>query len=461
MRWGVAHEGGMIPQRGAPLQQHVSCAPMKPAALVASIAGLLAGTGAQAQSAFEFSGSVRGRYEALSGQSRPGFKADDQLVSFRTILSAGYDSGVVRFGAELYDSRAYIGDSGSAISTNEVNALEPVQLYVGLDFEEVFGAGSSLGVQAGRQMMNIGSRRLVSNDDYRNTGTSHDGLRIDGRFAGGWDATVWYVQPVQRLPDDLDAVLDNHVRLDRSSRNVVLWGGIVTSPRRVAGAVDLAFVKFRERDASDRPTRERNLDTWALRWYRDAAPGHWDFEFEVMHQSGRARTGTAATASLRDVDAGFVHARIGYQWTLPWKPRLAVEFDRAGGRFDTLYGGRRFDFAPSGLYNQVGRANISSPGLRLELAPGTRADFMGTWRLLGLASATDAFSTTGVRDPSGLAGRSAGQQLDTRVRYWLVPQRLRLEVDGIFLIKGRFLEQAPNARPGDTRYYSLNLSWAF
>jgi hypothetical protein len=31
----------------------------------------------------------------------------------------------------------------------------------------------------------------------------------------------------------------------------------------------------------------------------------------------------------------------------------------------------------------------------------------------------------------------------------------------VFLIKGRFLEQAPNARPDDTRFYSLNLTWSF
>jgi hypothetical protein len=48
------------------------------------------------------------------------------------------------------------------------------------------------------------------------------------------------------------------------------------------------------------------------------------------------------------------------------------------------------------------------------------------------------------------------------VRYWLVPQVWRLEADAVLLMKGRFLEDAPNApATGDMHYLSLNLSAAF
>jgi hypothetical protein len=67
-----------------------------------------------------------------------------------------------------------------------------------------------------------------------------------------------------------------------------------------------------------------------------------------------------------------------------------------------------------------------------------------------------------VRDASGRSGDFAGHQLDTRVRYWLVPQVWRLEADAVLLMKGRFLEDAPNApATGDMHYLSLNLSAAF
>lgn len=84
---------------------------------------------------------------------------------------------------------------------------------------------------------------------------------------------------------------------------------------------------------------------------------------------------------------------------------------------------------------------------------------MLSYRLLWLAKATDSFSGTGVRDVSGRAGSFAGQQIDARVRAWIVPKRLRFEVDGIWLAKGRFLTGAPNApATGDGTYLSLNLT---
>jgi alginate export protein len=437
---------------------------------VLGLAAVLAAAPAQADSTFKYSGSVRARYESLSGQSRAGFKADDELISFRTILDAEYDTGLWRFGAELYDSRAYLADADSAISTGEVDALEPSQLYVALDLDEPFGKGSAFGAQAGRFQMNVGSRRLISADDYRNTTNSNTGVRVDGKLAQGWAGSAWYVLPHLRLPDDIGSLLDNQISLDRETGKAVLWGALATSPRKLAGgALEAMYLKFKESDSPTRPTRDRDLNNWSLRWYRDAAPGSWDYEFETIVQGGRARTGTGRTAPLRDVDANLWAARAGYSWQLPWKPRLAFEYNWVTGdtgpdkirRFDTLFGSRRNELAPSGLYNQIARANLDSSGFRLELTPSARSDFMATWKRLLLASRTDAFSGTGVRDASGNSGRYAGQQLDARARYWLIPKQLRFELDTVFLVKGRFLEQAPNARPGDTRFYSLNLTYSF
>ena len=67
-----------------------------------------------------------------------------------------------------------------------------------------------------------------------------------------------------------------------------------------------------------------------------------------------------------------------------------------------------------------------------------------------------------MRDPGGASGRFAGTQLEGRLRYWLVPGKLRAEANGVWLDKARFLRQAPNAPPtGDERYVSLNLTGQF
>lgn len=95
-------------------------------------------------------------------------------------------------------------------------------------------------------------------------------------------------------------------------------------------------------------------------------------------------------------------------------------------------------------------------GLRLEAAPSRRWDFMAHYSALWLASATDSFSTTGVRDATGRSGDFAGHQFDGRARYWIVPQSLRLEGNMAWLGRGRFLERAPNVpRGGDTLYGSM------
>ena len=166
----------------------------------------------------------------------------------------------------------------------------------------------------------------------------------------------------------------------------------------------------------------------------------------------------------------FIHAEIGHSWTLAWRPHLSLEFDYASGdgpgaryqRFDTLFGMRRADIAPSGIYGAIGRANLQALGLRLETTPTPRFDVFGSWRVLWAADDRDSFSTTGIRDANGAAGRFAGYQFDGRARYWIVPQKLRAEVNAVWLIRGDLLRDAPNASPhGDTHFLTAAITLSY
>ncbi|KQS57755.1 hypothetical protein ASG17_01870 [Brevundimonas sp. Leaf363] len=418
------------------------------------------------------SGSVRARYEAIDGQVRPGFEAESDLVNLRTTVFAEYDFGGLRVGGELYDSRAYGGDVRTPISTNEVNTAELVQAYVAADWSAPLGAGTRASVQAGRFLMNLGSRRLVAADDYRNTTNSYTGVRADLTARDGVKATAFYVLPQVRLPDGLPSVLDNRTRTDRESDDLVLFGGLVSKANAFAGmTVEGTYVRLEEQDAPGRPTRNRSLDTYGARLIRDPKPGALDGEVEVLRQTGSIRSGLGPSDRVLDVSAEFVHADVGYSFRSAWAPHVVAEFDYASGddgaasygRFDTLFGMRRADFAPAGLYNAVSRSNLVSPGLRLEVTPNRRWDAFVSGRLMWLASDVDSFATTGVRDPLGRSGDDAGGQIDGRVRWWVVPDRLRFEADGVWLSKGSFLRDAPNApASGDaSRYVSLNLTAYF
>jgi hypothetical protein len=230
--------------------------------------------------------------------------------------------------------------------------------------------------------------------------------------------------------------------------------------------------RLAEDDRTTRLTRNRHLVTAGMRLRRAPAKGQFDFEGEGAWQWGTVRA-TTAVSDVRDLDvrAGFAHVEGGWTVAKGWTPRISAMFDYASGdgrepgtwgRFDTLFGARRADFGPVALYGPVGRANLISPGLRLEAKPSKRLDFMTSLRGLWLAQATDSFGSTGVRDRNGASGRFAGTQIEARARRWLVPERLRLEVGGAWLAKGRFLEDAPNApATGDTRYAYVDLAASF
>lgn len=426
---------------------------------------------ADASPPFTLSGSVRLRYEVIDGQARAGFDSSDGLANIRTQILAEYHTAAIRVGAELFDSRVYGADPGTPISTNEVNALELVQAYIATDIVNPLGKGTKLSLMAGRFTLNLGSRRLVAADDYRNTTNGYTGMRVDVVAHNDIKATLIYSLPQVRLPDDASSLRDNAVRIDRESFDLVLWGGLMSKTKAVGPAMaELSYYHLGERDAPGRPTRDRSLDTFGARIMAEPAMGAVDYEVEAIYQSGHISRGLAPDASSQSVSATFVHADLGYSFAGRWKPRLSIEFDRASGdkrggrygRFDTLFGMRRADLAPAGLYNAVGRANIATPGVRFEATPSKRLDWFCVYRAMWLASDEDSFSTTGVRDATARSGDFAGHQVEARVRYWLLPARMRLEVNGLLLAKGHFLRDAPNAPPKPTaRYASFNLTTSF
>lgn len=416
-------------------------------------------------------GSVRVRGEWLNGQARAGLPSEDDLVAIRTLVAAEYRTPRWRIGIELQDSRVYGEDPGSATSANDVNVLEPVQAYVGVTLLDRPDRQQRIQATIGRQTLNLGSRRLIAADDYRNTTNAYTGIRIDAQLSRRIRATVTATAPQLRLPDDAEAVRANEFELDRERLSTRLWGGLLWFEEDGAvPLIELAAHRFVEEDTPARPTRDRRLTTMGLRLLRMPAPGRADFELEAMRQTGSTATSLSAAAPQVPVSAWFAHADVGFSLVRPAGSRISVEFDYASGdgrsrrftRFDTLFGMRRADFAPAGIYAQIGRTNIVTPAVRWEWTPSRRFDAFLAARAMWLAGRSDSFSTTGIRDIDPAASRFAGHQIEGRARWWVVPQRLRIEANAAWLDKGRFLREAPNAPPGRTvAYASVSATWSF
>jgi hypothetical protein len=382
-------------------------------------------------------------------------------------MTAEYKTGNVRLGAELWDSRAW-GGRGAFVGTGEVNTGELVQAYVAADFDEPFGDESRGIVQLGRMTLNLGSRRLVASDDYRNTTNGFTGVRAD-LAKERTNSTLLYLLPQRRLPEDLPSILKNEWKLDKESFDQRLWGGLVNHRLGSLGNIEATYLRFAERDGRTFVTRNRRLNTFGARINREPRPKLLDYELEVIGQTGSIAASSAPGAARLAVRAGFVHAEAGYTFAAAWKPHLSLEYDWASGdgrgrrftRFDTLFGMRRGDLGPASLYGALGRTNISAPGVRLEVMPSKRLDAFGAWRGLWSDKATDIFSTTGVRN-LGSKDRFAGHQIEGRVRYWLIPTRLRAEGNLAVIVKDNLLRDAPGVPSrSDTIYTSMALTAAF
>lgn len=435
-------------------------------ASLAVMAWLAAAAPAQAEDGtLKLDAAIRIRGEAIDNQFRPGVVDSDAALFFRSNLFAEYDAGPVRIAAEIQDSRAYFERRHGSISSNEVDTLEPIQAYVAIDL------APRATLQLGRFTMDLGSRRFIARPIWRNTSTSFTGARFDWKSAGGDKLTAFWTMPQTRLPEDSDGVHANGVELDRERSARQLFGAIATRAHVLGGTAELYSYRLVERDAPGFATRNRRLWTSGIRFARPAKPGWIDYDVEGTWQTGTARLGTAASDVVdHPVTAWLVHGTVGRTFAGAWSPRIALNADYASGdtaasgygRFDTLFGDSVFEFGQLGLYGPLTRSNLVSVELRAEAKPGKRTELMAALRPLWLASATDSFANTGVRDPAGSAGHYAGTQVETRIRYWLRPDRIRMSAGVATLFKGRFLRTAANApATGDTHYGFLETILSF
>lgn len=408
-------------------------------------------------------GHQRSRYESLDGQFRAGARGSDEVFVFRTAIAATVSRGPLSTSVEVADSRQALADDGTTLNTTVVNALELLQAYAAADFDDWIRTGSRTRVLVGRYTMDVGSRRLVARNRFRNTINSFTGLDLLWRAPSGTQVRSFYTLPIGRRPSDRKSLLDNDIRIDEESLDVQFWG--VHAGFRAwypSVTTELCFLGLREDDGPGRPTGNRRLYTAGVRIRREAAPGRLDFEIESAFQVGQSRASASASTDL-DHAAHFQHAEVGYTLDTSRSARISLQFDHASGdkdpadgennRFDTLYGARRFDFGPTGIYGAFARANIVSPGYRIATTAANRTTVSLAHRFYWLASETDAWTTSGVRDVDGAAGSYVGNQVEAWIRWRPLEDGIAIEAGAARLFAGEFMDDAPNANgEGDVTY---------
>ena len=411
-------------------------------------------------------GHVRTRLESLDDQYRADGEGTDQVLAtrtdFRFTIPFTRFQNSSNFVLELADSRQFLADDNTHLTTSTVNTFEAVQARFSVRSDLLPWQSHDHEINVGRQTIDMGSRRLIARNRYRNTYNTFDGVHwVSNWYYSKARLEALALYPVSRYPEERVDLDNNQHEADKSSLHVQLLGLSVDAyviTGRIRGTAQ--WFKLREADTSRLETRNRNLHTLAGRLYLPSKSGQWDFDLELIRQIGESRqTADASDRIDLDHDAWFYHAELGYQAPSSWQWQFKVQYDYSSGdanpndernnRFDTLYGARRFDFGPTGIFGSVARANIASPGLRMMFKPTRSSQLMLAWRWYRLASNRDAWVGSGYHDASGKSGDFIGQQPEFRWR-WKANNTVLFESGAAWLNLGRYASKA-NRSSGNLR----------
>ncbi|HJP51745.1 MAG TPA: alginate export family protein [Pseudomonadales bacterium] len=418
-------------------------------------------------------GTHRTRYESLDSQFRLGRTGSDQVLVLRTTMKATLGRGPFVLVGEMIDSRAELNDSGSMVNTSIVNSVEPLQAYVQWRDKDLFSKGSRSDLRLGRFTMDVGSRRFVARSRYRNTLSAFSGADWKWRGEGGDQWRVFYTLPVYRLPTFAGDLRDNERKLDEVDTEVKFWGIHYATDLSWGDRGEFFYFGIDEDDSPGRVTRNRDLATIGFRMTHPTQVAQFDHQIESAFQFGESRLSSSSTV-VGDLDhtAYFLHLELGYTFNSPWQPRLIAQYDYASGdgdpldsdneRFESLFGARRFDFGPTGIYGPFSRTNLKTFGFRLQLKPGKGFSGFISHRAYWLASDKDTWATTGLQDVDGDSGTYLGQQIEVRGRWNLRPGNIRLEAGIAHLFADEFRDDVPTSnRQGDSTYVYSQVSLSF
>ncbi len=359
----------------------------------------------------------------------------DAQIQQRSRVRVGVTSGLFRLLFEGQDSRVHLDDRNAFVTTGSRNETDILQLHASATFSNLLDMGLRTDLHVGRLTLDIGSRRLIARNDFRNSTNAFDGLHWQVTREQNWRLRTFLVQPV----------LLNAQQLDESSEHALFWGVYGEAHQIPWFRFNTYYFGLNDQRGSMTPT-QRTFSTYGVRLYTPPQAERFDYEIESVWQTGkRGRT--------RHV-AHFQHVNLGFSFKFPWSPRILIHYDYASGdsqrgdsqdtAFDTLFGARRFEYMPTGNFGPFFRTNISSPGWRIIVTPvpGVTAQFKH--RLWYLATSRGSFGTSGLRDETGGSGNVLGQDVEVRVQ-WKISQNLEFEAGYDHWFKGSYFDRLPNS----------------
>ncbi|SLJ99393.1 Alginate export [Novosphingobium mathurense] len=348
---------------------------------------------------------------------------DDSYVWFRALPYADLHVGKLRaFIQPIATTSVSVAPRPGPIDETGIDLL---QGFVEADLGPVT-------VRGGRQMLSLGTERLIGTRYGPNVPLAFDGLRVNLPL-GMAKINLLAVRPVQAREGDFN---------DRPSHDKSLWGAYAVLPE-----LDLYYLGYRNDGAhwGDREGSETR-HSLGIRWHSTQDGWHWNIE--GVYQFGRFAGGP--------ISAWTVGSEIGRSFpTLPMEPDLTLRANLVSGdgntsddrlgTFNALFPkGKYFgELSPIGPYNLV---NVH-PSLGLRLSPKVSASLAGAayWRY---STADGIYDIPGnlVRAAGGTRARFIGTLIEGAVS-WQATSELELSASVSTFSAGPFIRATGSARP--------------
>jgi len=380
----------------------------------------------------------RTRFESLDHPWRPTANAGDgrtdSQIALRSRVRFGLGgNGPVRFLFEGQDSRTYGEEPGGFVNTTTVNEWDILQLFGSLTANNLMGSGLRTDLHFGRMTLDVGSRRYIARNDFRNTTNAFDGLHWQIAKDNLWRIRAFFVEPVIR----------DEVQLDEQNRKFLFWGAYLEHHQIPWMKVNAFYYGLNDQRWANN-NLHRTYGTYGFRLFKSPGMNELDYELEGAVQIGHV--------GHVDHFAYNPNVQVGYTFNVPWKPRFLVQYVYASGTrtpggsqngtFDPLFGARRFDLMPTGIFGPFLRSNISSPGWRLIVTPAKGWRIQLKQRFWYLAQGSAVNGGILLQDSTGGSGNYLGHDLEFRVQ-WAISQNLDFDLGYDHWFKGSYFERLP------------------
>ena len=173
--------------------------------------------------------SQRTRFEGISADPRAEQGSDPRGLMSRTLLRAELRRPMVEGALEIQDARAF-ATAATPRSTGLVNTLEPIEAWLGVRLRGVFSEGDTLELRAGRMTLDMGSRRFLARNEFRNTTNGFNILSAAWSSAARVSLSAFGGVPVVRLPSTPEALADNAFELDAEGTSAWIFGAFAEHP---------------------------------------------------------------------------------------------------------------------------------------------------------------------------------------------------------------------------------------